>query len=1097
MKRNGIAARISAVILAASMVMADVVPISAAVADDAAVPAFAEEGLDTEPEEVWKEGMEGETESLIPEEEAVGEVEAEGGDVESTGTAGTPAKVTGLKVSGNYLTWDSQEMTAYGYDIMATSQTGIKFYSYNGKNAAGDWQDGFDSPTSHGRIIWANVFSLNTGLSTTADATYMTPGTKYQYQVRAVNRVSAKNALGNTTYTYAYGPWSSAVSFTLPAYSKLTKVTVNTEQSGSDYLYLNLGQAVDWYNLYASVYTDAACANRLKQQSEWDDYEYPATLDGSLEYGNTVARFDIGDKGLVSGVTYYIRLYNSNTYYGSDQELELAGNVRYSNVVAFKVPEVAAVVENAPATTITSVVNADKTGVTLNASSAKLMENYQNNHYVRYEYSTDNINWYYLDEQGGLDGISVSYSRLAGITGAPGKAVYIRARAYVSGVPGTVSNVLTLMSPAITKISGLTYEQTEEGYELRYSGNVNTGCESVVYEYSTSKSFTKNYSTVYENQTTKTTDGSLLSYGQLVPGKTYYVRAFVESDYYSDNDTINGRQYSAYTNVLTLKASVPDITIYATVSSKSVKLSMDYVSNSKGPVTGYQIARKSGKTYEELIKTTDDVYTDSGRASDTSYTYRVRAYYYNPSTKKSYYGAWAYASATTWGSSLELKAAAASATSVKLSWNKVTGANGYEIYRYVGDGASVDTKGTGSFSKKQLVKTIKKTATKTYTDKGLTAGVSYTYVVRAYRVQNGKTYYIDEAAEVKLGLSSVVITKQTQSAKTGKTTVTWNKVAAAKGYLIEKYDDVTRTWKTTKKISKNTTVKYTFPAVTGTDISATYRIRAYNGKKYSAAKEINIYRSIAVAGTVKAKASAKNGTITVSWKKVSGADYYKVYRTTSSWSLKDAVTGTIGSVAGLKNLYSYTQDTVYPGNYTESSYVTTTSYVDKKVSYTNKFGEEVVVAEGPQAGVKYYYYVLAYKIVDEDYNAAQAAKDEIPLTNYTSVSSYGYSKAASATVTSAKVSKAAIKSVKSSKKNQVTVTIKKKISGATSYLVYRSTKKASGYSRVGTTTKLTYTDKTAKSGNTYYYKVKVVSGNEAGATIYSALSSASKAVKTK
>ena len=147
--------------------------------------------------------------------------------------------------------------------------------------------------------------------------------------------------------------------------------------------------------------------------------------------------------------------------------------------------------------------------------------------------------------------------------------------------------------------------------------------------------------------------------------------------------------------------------------------------------------------------------------------------------------------------------------------------------------------------------------------------------------------------------------------------------------------------------------------------------------------------------------------------------------------------------------------------------------------------------------MKYYYYVRAYKIVDADYNAAQAVKDENPLTNYTSISGYGYSKAASATVTAAKVGKAAIKSVKSKKKNQVTVTIKKKVSQATSYQIYRSAKKNKGYTLVGTTTKLSYTDKTAKSGKKYYYKVKVVSRNEAGATIYSALSNASKVVKTK
>ena len=57
-----------------------------------------------------------------------------------------------------------------------------------------------------------------------------------------------------------------------------------------------------------------------------------------------------------------------------------------------------------------------------------------------------------------------------------------------------------------------------------------------------------------------------------------------------------------------------------------------------------------------------------------------------------------------------------------------------------------------------------------------------------------------------------------------------------------------------------------------------------------------------------------------------------------------------------------------------------------------------------------------------------------------------------------------------------------KVEGADSYIVYRKTKGGS-WSEIGSTSKTSYTDKTAKSGTTYYYAVKV--RNEAGNTDYS------------
>ena len=61
-------------------------------------------------------------------------------------------------------------------------------------------------------------------------------------------------------------------------------------------------------------------------------------------------------------------------------------------------------------------------------------------------------------------------------------------------------------------------------------------------------------------------------------------------------------------------------------------------------------------------------------------------------------------------------------------------------------------------------------------------------------------------------------------------------------------------------------------------------------------------------------------------------------------------------------------------------------------------------------------------------------------------------------------------------------------------MIYRSTKKSSGYKQIGTTTKTTYTDKTTKKDKIYYYKVVAVGKNALKADFESAKS---KAVKVK
>lgn len=68
--------------------------------------------------------------------------------------------------------------------------------------------------------------------------------------------------------------------------------------------------------------------------------------------------------------------------------------------------------------------------------------------------------------------------------------------------------------------------------------------------------------------------------------------------------------------------------------------------------------------------------------------------------------------------------------SVRLGWNRSTGAQGYQIYRQYG-------------KKWTLCKTITKGTTTTFTDKKTKSGKTYRYRVRAWYTRNGKRYYSD------------------------------------------------------------------------------------------------------------------------------------------------------------------------------------------------------------------------------------------------------------------------------------------------------------------------------------------------------------------
>lgn len=147
-----------------------------------------------------------------------------------------------------------------------------------------------------------------------------------------------------------------------------------------------------------------------------------------------------------------------------------------------------------------------------------------------------------------------------------------------------------------------------------------------------------------------------------------------------------------------------------------------------------------------------------------------------------------------------------SCTSVKLSWNKITSAKSYVVYR--------STKKTSGF---KAIKTITKNTTVSYTNTGLSCGKTYYYKVTAVAGKTKKTSAVVaiKVAPAKIGTIAV------SSPKCKQVKVSYSKISGATGYQI-----YTSTDNKTFKLAKTTTgTSYTVSV--GAGKSLYFKVRAY------------------------------------------------------------------------------------------------------------------------------------------------------------------------------------------------------------------------------------------------------------------------------
>ena len=310
--------------------------------------------------------------------------------------------------------------------------------------------------------------------------------------------------------------------------------------------------------------------------------------------------------------------------------------------------------------------------------------------------------------------------------------------------------------------------------------------------------------------------------------------------------------------------------------------------------TSYRIYRSTsrGSGYSLLGTVTATSYTNTGAKAGTTYYYRVKAVNDAGLSPYSNIVSGKVKSVTPKPSAPVVKIGHSAASGKPmLTWNAVSGATSYKVYR------ATSQKGTYS-----LLGTVTATS---YTNTGAKAGVTYYYKVKAVNSAGESAY-----SNVASGKTTVTTLTMGHSSTSGKPQLTWKAVSGAASYKV---------YRATTKNGAYTVINTT-KALTYTNVGAAlgttyyYKVEALNasGKSmgFSAIVEGKVAPVLAVGY------SSVSGKPQLTWKAVPGATEYQVYRSTQQNS-----------------------------GYSKINTTTSTSYVNT----------------GAKAGTTYYYRIVAVK----------------------------------------------------------------------------------------------------------------------------------------
>jgi len=416
--------------------------------------------------------------------------------------------------------------------------------------------------------------------------------------------------------------------------------------------------------------------------------------------------------------------------------------------------------------------------------------------------------------------------------------------------------------------------------------------------------------------------------------------------------------------------------------------------------------------------------------------------------------------------------AVSSNNGISIDWSPVSNATGYYIYRSEGS--------SGSYKK------IGISATASYIDNNIQLGTTYYYEVSAYNgsVESQRSDYkvVSTQLSAPIGVMAII-----NSA--GEVTISWSSVAGATGYRIYRSTSSSGNY---TSIGSSATTLYTDETVVA-GATYYYKVVAYNSSSES------LQSSTAFAatqlGTPDDVTATSNSTtsVTISWRSVSNATGYYIYRSTSSagaYSKYDNTTNTSYTDNVSSGTTYYYKVSAYNSNgesqQSNAASATTQLSTPYSVSATaNSSG--ITVSWSSVSGATGYHiyrstssYGTYTQVVGTVTSMTSFTDNTCPsgTTCYYKVAAYnnnGESLQSSYDYATMPLS-APTGLTATASSSSITISWSS-VSGATGYYIYRSTSSSGTYSKYDNTSYASYTDTWPSSGTTYYYKVSAYNSN--------------------
>ncbi len=506
---------------------------------------------------------------------------------------------------------------------------GLKYTGYNSVQIRLQWNS---VKNANGYVIqkydgksWSNVATVNAS-TLIYTVSNLTPGTKYQFRVRAYIKNNNKTEYGEYS--------SSCTGYTLPAAVTPTTFSVMNETQ------INAA----WKK---------GSGNVSGYQIEWARDSAFENIVAKTTVSNANADHYMGS-GFEKGVTYYIRVrsYNvidSKTFYSSWSKTVAAKYIAVSQPTDLKATEIT---HNSVSLTWSKSANA----------TGYIIQQYKNNSWVNIKTLSTNTNSFTVTNLPSDTPVQFrvkAYHNANGVSNYSDFCSELSVRTEINYTPDQVTGLkytgynstqIRLQWNAVKDATGYTIEKYENGKWLKVT---DVDSPTLIYTVSGLTSGTK-----YQFR---------VNAYRIAKGKTFIGES------------------SAVCIGYTLPSAIT-LTTFSVMSETQINAAWQ---KAAGTATGYQINWAKDANFNTIVKTTTisnpgtTQYKESGFDKNTTYYIRVRSI--NVIDGKRFYGSWSKTVAAKYiavTAPSNLRSASQSADSVTLTWNKSSNATGYIIQQY-------------------------------------------------------------------------------------------------------------------------------------------------------------------------------------------------------------------------------------------------------------------------------------------------------------------------------------------------------------------------------------------------------------------------------